>query len=78
MKALGVPEIIEMLKGNINRITALEIASTKTRRYAKRQITWFKHQLREKETIEFTDIEEYKKLLINYHSLSVPHFIKGS
>jgi tRNA dimethylallyltransferase len=66
MKALGVSEIIELLKGNINEAKAIELACTKTRQYAKRQITWFKHQLKDKETIEFAGMEEYKKILLNF------------
>jgi len=66
MKALGVPEIIELLKGNISKPKAIELASAKTRQYAKRQITWFKHQLKDKETIEFASMEEYEQVLSNF------------
>ena len=59
MKALGVQEIIRMIKGQITKTEAIEIASTKTRQFAKRQITWFRHQLKHKEIIEFSSMEEY-------------------
>jgi tRNA dimethylallyltransferase len=51
MKALGVQEIIAYLEGKISKEEALETAKLKTRRYAKRQITWFKHQIKEKNVI---------------------------
>ncbi len=46
-KALGVSEIISYIKGEINLEQAIELASAKTRQYAKRQTTWFRHQLKE-------------------------------
>jgi len=45
MKALGVPEIAAYLAGDIDREEAIARASTASRNYAKRQLTWFKHQL---------------------------------
>lgn len=62
-KALGVAEIISYIKGEISIQQALELASAKTRQYAKRQITWFKHQLPNKETLHFGDREEYRELV---------------
>ena len=44
-RAIGVPEITAMLAGEITRATALDRARLATRRYAKRQYTWFRHQL---------------------------------
>lgn len=51
MKALGVQEIIAYLQGKISKAEALEAAQIKTRRYAKRQITWFKNQIKEKKVV---------------------------
>ncbi|MCK6451398.1 MAG: tRNA (adenosine(37)-N6)-dimethylallyltransferase MiaA [Alphaproteobacteria bacterium] len=45
MKALGVPELIRHLKGEISQEDAIRLAQQSTRRYAKRQATWFRHQL---------------------------------
>ena len=45
MKALGVKEITAFINGNKTRQEAIEAAQQATRRYAKRQTTWFKHQL---------------------------------
>jgi tRNA dimethylallyltransferase len=44
MRAIGVPEIAAMLAGEIDEATALERARLATRRYAKRQYTWFRNQ----------------------------------
>jgi tRNA dimethylallyltransferase len=45
MKALGVPELAAHLRGTIGREDAIQRASQATRNYAKRQMTWFRHQL---------------------------------
>ena len=45
MKAHGVPALIRHLNGEITRDQAAEIGRADTRHYAKRQFTWFRHQL---------------------------------
>jgi tRNA dimethylallyltransferase len=44
MRAIGVPEIAAFVRGELSREQALEAGRTATRRYAKRQYTWFAHQ----------------------------------
>ncbi len=44
-KAIGFKEIRRYLRGEITREEATKQAQAKTRQYAKRQITWFKHQI---------------------------------
>ncbi|HOO82153.1 MAG TPA: tRNA (adenosine(37)-N6)-dimethylallyltransferase MiaA [Alphaproteobacteria bacterium] len=44
-KALGFKELRAYLNGEINKDEAIEKAQGITRRYAKRQITWFRNQL---------------------------------
>ena len=44
MRAIGVPEIAEMLRGELTREQALAAGQLATRRYAKRQYTWLAHQ----------------------------------
>jgi len=44
MRAIGVPEIAAFLRGELNREEALAAGQMATRRYAKRQYTWFAHQ----------------------------------
>jgi tRNA dimethylallyltransferase len=51
MKAHGVPALIRHLAGEITLEEAAEIGQTDTRRYAKRQFTWFRHQLPEFEWV---------------------------
>lgn len=45
MKALGVAEFAAHLSGELALDEALAMAQQATRRYAKRQTTWFRHQL---------------------------------
>ena len=45
MRAIGVPQIAAWLRGETTRAEALERAQAATRQYAKRQYTWFRHQL---------------------------------
>jgi tRNA dimethylallyltransferase len=47
MKAHGVPALMRFLKGEIARDQAAAIGKADTRHYAKRQFTWFRHQLPE-------------------------------
>jgi tRNA dimethylallyltransferase len=51
MKAHGVPALIRHLKGEITREAAAETGRADTRHYAKRQFTWFRHQLPEFEWV---------------------------
>ena len=51
MKAHGVPALIRYLGGEITREQAAEIGRADTRHYAKRQFTWFRHQLPEFEWV---------------------------
>jgi tRNA dimethylallyltransferase len=45
MKAVGLPELLSYLRGDIPLGTAIAAAQRATRRYAKRQMTWFRHQM---------------------------------
>jgi len=45
MRALGVQQLIAHLKGRLSLAEAAESAKLETRRYAKRQFTWARHQL---------------------------------
>ncbi|WP_257166864.1 tRNA (adenosine(37)-N6)-dimethylallyltransferase MiaA [Bradyrhizobium sp. SRS-191] len=47
MKAHGVPALIRYIRGEITREEAATIGKADTRHYAKRQFTWFRHQLPE-------------------------------
>lgn len=51
MKAHGVPALIRHLRGEISLEEAAAISRAETRHYAKRQFTWFRHQLPEFEWV---------------------------
>jgi tRNA dimethylallyltransferase len=52
MKAHGVPPLMRYLKGEITLEEAADIGRADTRHYAKRQFTWFRHQLPEFEWVK--------------------------
>ena len=68
MKGLGYKEIIKYLKGEYELREAIDIIKRDTRRYAKRQLTWFNRY----EKIKWFDFNNYRsnssleKDLINY------------
>jgi len=45
MKGVGVPELLRHLRGDVALDEAVAAAQLATRRYAKRQMTWFRHQM---------------------------------
>lgn len=47
MKAIGVPQIAALLRGQLTREQVIAQASAATRQYAKRQMTWFRNQMDE-------------------------------
>ena len=51
MKAHGVPALIRHLRGELSLEEAASIGRADTRHYAKRQFTWFRHQLPEFEWV---------------------------
>ncbi|RZI46175.1 tRNA (adenosine(37)-N6)-dimethylallyltransferase MiaA [Candidatus Finniella inopinata] len=52
LKAIGVQELRGFLKGDHDLPTAIELAKRNSRRYAKRQMTWFRHQVDRKLVLE--------------------------
>ncbi|HVI51083.1 MAG TPA: tRNA (adenosine(37)-N6)-dimethylallyltransferase MiaA [Candidatus Sulfotelmatobacter sp.] len=57
MKALGVPELAAHLAGRVTLQHAVAQAQQSTRNYAKRQSTWFRHQL-QTDTVLSTQFSE--------------------
>ncbi|HWT31186.1 MAG TPA: tRNA (adenosine(37)-N6)-dimethylallyltransferase MiaA, partial [Propylenella sp.] len=47
MKAIGVRQFAAVLDSTMTLPEAVERAKTETRRYAKRQLTWFRNQMRD-------------------------------
>lgn len=44
LKSHGIPEIIDLIEGKISKKEAYDKAKQNVRNYAKRQLTWYKHQ----------------------------------
>ncbi|RTL47896.1 MAG: tRNA (adenosine(37)-N6)-dimethylallyltransferase MiaA [Bradyrhizobiaceae bacterium] len=68
MKAHGVPALIRHLNGELSLDEAIHIGQLDTRHYAKRQFTWFRHQLPE---FEWVGPDEAKAWLTHAVSLSL-------
>lgn len=62
-KAIGVQEIIACLNRAITLQEAINLAQTRTRQYAKRQITWFKNQIKDKVTLEYSNNKQFEELI---------------
>ena len=60
LKAVGVPPIRAYLEEEIDRERMKELGKRDTRRYAKRQLTWFRHQFIPQMTIQTKDSENYQ------------------
>lgn len=64
LQTVGYKEVFEFLDGNCDFATMVELLKRNSRRYAKRQITWFKNQ----DAFEWfygTDFEEIKKYTLS-------------
>lgn len=57
MQAIGYKEIVSALRGEITLERAVELIKQNSRRYAKRQWTWFRHDL----STRWFDYTEYPK-----------------
>lgn len=64
MKAHGVPALIRHLHGEISLEEAAEIGRADTRHYAKRQFTWFRHQLPEFEWVKPEEARDWLATVI--------------
>ena len=60
MKALGVPELITHLRDKMTLEDAVSAAKQATKRYAKRQMTWFRGQIVQKHRVN----EQYSERLL--------------
>lgn len=65
MKALGVPQIIDFISGKMTREECVRIAQRDTRRYAKRQMTWFRNQVHAHLTVEKQDSKRSRDEIFN-------------
>ncbi|MDF2452794.1 MAG: tRNA delta(2)-isopentenylpyrophosphate transferase [Bacteroidota bacterium] len=62
LNTVGYKELFDYMDGNISFEEAVNLIKQNTRRYAKRQLTWFNHQ-GEFESFEPTDVEKLKAYL---------------
>ncbi|WP_426408599.1 tRNA (adenosine(37)-N6)-dimethylallyltransferase MiaA [Bradyrhizobium ganzhouense] len=65
MKAHGVPALIRHLRGELSLEEAATIGRADTRHYAKRQFTWFRHQLPEFEWVKPEEAREWLAAAVN-------------
>ncbi len=70
MQGLGYKEIVSYLQGKISLEEAVYILKRDTRHFAKRQITWFKHQAKNAKWIDMTsyDILEAVDDIYNFYN----------
>jgi tRNA dimethylallyltransferase len=55
-RALGVPSLMAHLEGRLSLEQAVEQAIVETRQYAKRQMTWFRHQMPDWRVLELSEV----------------------
>jgi tRNA dimethylallyltransferase len=60
MKALGVPELMGILAGQVEEDAAVSRVKMLTRRYAKRQMTWIRNKMCEANCNSTQDMESFK------------------
>ena len=65
MKAHGVPWLIRHLNGEISLDEAMEGGKRDTRRYTKRQGTWFRHQLPDWSWVASDEVEKFIERIAN-------------
>lgn len=63
-KTLGFHEIASFLIGDIKKFEMIKLATQKTRNYAKRQLTWFRHQF--DDIIFCENADQLKKITYNF------------
>jgi tRNA dimethylallyltransferase len=71
MKALGVPELLRHLRGEIPLDVAVALVQRSTRRYAKRQVTWFRHQI----VADLTFAEQFSESLLRRSRHFIDQFL---
>jgi len=64
LKAVGVPELVRHLRGEVDLAAASTAAIAATMRYAKRQSTWFRHQTGRDIPLHRTIVAQYSERLL--------------
>jgi len=71
MKAVGVPELMRHLRGETALADAIAAGQQATRRYAKRQLTWFRHQL----DADLICVEQYSESFLHCSRHFIDHLL---
>ncbi len=71
MKAVGLREFGRMLAGKTSLEVAIAAAQQETRRYAKRQVTWLRHQMPEAEVVA----EQFSERILPNIFAKIRHFL---
>ena len=71
MKAVGMPELMRHLRDAIALADAVAAGQQATRRYAKRQMTWFRHQL----DAGLTCVEQYSESFLHCSRHFIDRFL---
>jgi tRNA dimethylallyltransferase len=71
MKAVGLPELLGHLRGGTTLEEAILLAIRATRRYAKRQMTWFRHRM----TPDLSLGEQYSESLLRCSRHFIDQFL---
>jgi tRNA dimethylallyltransferase len=67
-RALGVPQALQHLKGEIPLAEAIAATKIATRQYVKRQMTWFRNRMKDWIWLEATEISNNISILKDYFS----------
>ncbi len=67
MKALGLPELLSHLRARMPLDEAIAAAQRATRRYAKRQMTWFRHQMTSRISFLMRNFGKFAALLTPFY-----------
>ncbi len=71
MKALGIPELLRHLDGEIDLMDAKELAKRATRQYAKRQLTWLRRKMIAWKHLNLKEIERNREKFFSF----ISHFL---
>jgi tRNA dimethylallyltransferase len=71
LQAIGYKEIIDYLKGELTKDRAIELLKRNTRRFAKRQLTWFR-RVKEIQWFDVTELERW-----NEHEEIIKRYVAG-
>jgi tRNA dimethylallyltransferase len=67
-KALGLPELWRFLAGEVSLETATMEVQTATKRYVKRQLTWFRKRMMDWKWLQNSEISNIMSIIASYTS----------